>query len=101
MLSQLFTDYLASKGLLHPEDPDISVRGKTRVGNISHIGGHKYAGNVIVYLPPEEDNWNKGGKGIWYGRVGKRADVEKIVDETILGGKIIQELLRGGVGLRG
>ncbi|KAF8427397.1 sucrase/ferredoxin-like family protein Fmi1 [Tirmania nivea] len=99
MLNQLFTDYLSSKGLLHPEDPNISVRGKVRVGNISHIGGHKYAGNVIVYLPPDKDNWNQGGKGIWYGRVGRQADVERIVDETVLGGKIIQELLRGGVGI--
>ena len=99
MLNQLFTDYLSSKGLLHPEDPDIGMRGKVRVGNISHIGGHKYAGNVIVYLPPEKDNWNQGGKGIWYGRVGGQTDVERIVDETVLGGKIIQELLRGGVGI--
>ncbi|KAH7212659.1 transmembrane amino acid transporter protein-domain-containing protein [Fusarium oxysporum] len=29
--------------------------GKTtaRVGLISHIGGHKFAGNVIIYLPPD------------------------------------------------
>ncbi|RPB20772.1 hypothetical protein L211DRAFT_491940 [Terfezia boudieri ATCC MYA-4762] len=99
MINQLFTAYLSSKGLLHPEDPDISVRGKVRVGNISHIGGHKFAGNVIVYLPPEKDSWNQGGKGIWYGRVGGQANVERIVDETVLGGKIIQELLRGGIGI--
>ena len=99
MLHDLFTAYLLSQGLLHPEDPDISVRGKIRVGNISHIGGHKYAGNIIIYLPPDADNWDQGGKGIWYGRVGRQADVERIVNETIVGGRIIEELLRGGVGI--
>lgn len=99
MLHNLFTDYLSSKGLLHPEDPDLSVRGKVRVGDISHIGGHKFAGNVIVYLPPDEDNWDQGGKGFWYGRVGGQADVEKIVNQTIVEGKIIEELFRGGVGI--
>ena len=50
IINKLFTQNLSSKGLLHPENPDESIRGKVRVGNISHIGGHKYAGNVIVWL---------------------------------------------------
>ena len=28
---------------------------------VSHVGGHKFAGNVIVYSP--------SGTGVWYGRV--------------------------------
>ncbi|KAK4236241.1 hypothetical protein C8A03DRAFT_45743 [Achaetomium macrosporum] len=48
-----------------------------RVGLISHIGGHKFAGNVIVYLPPglrAEDGKAHplAGHGIWYGRVEPR-----------------------------
>ncbi|KAF8477058.1 Sucrase/ferredoxin-like-domain-containing protein [Kalaharituber pfeilii] len=98
ILHMLFTNYLSSRNLLHPKDPDASVRGKVRVGNISHVGGHKYAGNVIVYLPPDDDNWDRGGKGIWYGRVGGERDVERIVDQTVLRGNIIEELFRGRVG---
>ncbi|GAB7353403.1 hypothetical protein MBLNU459_g3876t2 [Dothideomycetes sp. NU459] len=36
-------------------EADAAVEGykpTARVGTISHIGGHKYAGNVIVYIPP-------------------------------------------------
>ncbi|KAL2196350.1 Sucrase/ferredoxin-like-domain-containing protein [Corynascus similis CBS 632.67] len=72
-----------------------------RVGLISHIGGHKYAGNVIVYLPPTlktEDGQTHplAGHGIWYGRV-EPAHVEGIVSETILKGRVIEELFRGGI----
>lgn len=72
-----------------------------RVGLISHIGGHKFAGNVIIYLPPSLKT-EKGeihllaGFGIWYGRV-EPNHVEGIVAETILGGKVITSLFRGGI----
>lgn len=56
----------------------------------SHIGGHRYAGNVIIYMPQ--------GAGIWYGRVSTH-EVEPIVQTTILGGRILPPLLRGGVNL--
>lgn len=61
------------------------------VGIVSHIGGHAYAGNVI-YFP------KNGGSGaaVWYGRVFPQ-QVQGIVRETILGGRIIQELYRGQV----
>ena len=73
-----------------------------RVALTSHIGGHKWAGNVIVYIPP---NFKPGGlqstvlsklagRGIWYGRVEPK-HVEGIVKETILGGKVIKEFFRG------
>ncbi|PGG99352.1 hypothetical protein AJ79_08546 [Helicocarpus griseus UAMH5409] len=90
----------------------IDAVGKANVGLISHIGGHKYAGNVIIYLPPKtQEDEGKGsgekkdeggqmslaGKGIWYGRVEPR-HVEGIVEETVLGGKVVSELFRGGVG---
>ncbi|KAL2264306.1 hypothetical protein VTK26DRAFT_7911 [Humicola hyalothermophila] len=72
-----------------------------RVGLISHIGGHKFAGNVIIYLPPglETQNGEKhplAGHGIWYGRVEPK-HVEGIVDETVLNGRVIEELFRGGI----
>ena len=76
-----------------------------RVAAISHVGGHKYAGNVIVYVPPGwvgEDGKESplAGKGIWYGRVEPK-HVEGIVRETVGGGRVIADLFRGGVGRDG
>lgn len=34
-------------------DPDHHDQHPINVGMISHIGGHKWAGNVIVYIPPD------------------------------------------------
>jgi len=78
---------------------DTEVEGyvpTARVGLISHIGGHKWAGNVIVYIPPSFSSNPLAGKGIWYGRVGPE-HVEGIVGKTILDGKVIKELFRGGI----
>lgn len=59
---------------------------------ISHIGGHKYAGNVIVYN--RDPNDNKAFIADWYGRV-KTCHVQSIIEESILSGKVIKELWRG------
>lgn len=72
-----------------------------RVGRISHIGGHKFAGNVILYLPPglrdeRGEAHALAGHGIWYGRVEPR-HVEGIIGETIRKGVVIRELFRGGI----
>ncbi|KAF3049906.1 Leucyl-tRNA synthetase, mitochondrial [Didymella keratinophila] len=66
------------------------------VAQISHIGGHKYAGNVILYLPPDLEGNGLRGSGIWYGRVGPE-QVEGVVEETVVKGRIVGELLRGGI----
>jgi hypothetical protein len=72
-----------------------------RVGLISHIGGHKFAGNVIVYIPPSMRLGDGGehplaGRGIWLGRVEPR-HVEGIITETILKGTVIEDMFRGGI----
>ncbi|KAH3971301.1 hypothetical protein HBH70_013310 [Parastagonospora nodorum] len=68
------------------------------VAQISHIGGHKYAGNVIIYLPPSplHNAHALAGTGIWYGRVGPE-NVEGLVEETIVKGRVVLDLLRGGI----
>lgn len=66
------------------------------VAQISHIGGHKYAGNVIIYLPPNLEGNVLKGSGIWYGRVGPE-QVEGVLEETVVKGRVVGELLRGGV----
>lgn len=71
-----------------------------RVGLISHIGGHKFAGNVIIYIPPGAKVGDKphplAGYGIWYGRVEPR-HVEGIINETVLKGNVVEDMFRGGI----
>lgn len=76
-----------------------------RVGQISHIGGHKFAGNVIVYLPPKHkinagDPHPLAGNGIWYGRIEPK-HVEGVIKETIINGNIIADHFRGGINQEG
>jgi len=80
-------------------------QGRVNIALISHIGGHKYAGNVIIYIPPRMVTPSAGssplaGKGIWYGRVEPK-HVEGIVDETILRGSVVADHFRGGIGMNG
>lgn len=56
-----------------------------RVRATSHVGGHKYAGNVIVH---------PGGH--WYGYV-RPADAPRIVREHLVEGRVIEELHRGSM----
>jgi (2Fe-2S) ferredoxin len=95
--------------------------GGTVVGCLSHIGGHKFAGNVIVYRrrgrsvselhdklrglsveDSEETVVGDGGEeevsaeGIWLGRVEPK-HVEAIIEEVILKGRVFKELYRGGL----
>lgn len=53
----------------------------------SHVGGHRFAGNVLLY---------PGGD--WYGNVTPQ-DVPEIVERHILGQKILWRLWRGRMGL--
>jgi hypothetical protein len=101
LLRSEFEEKLQRKGIClapqtpekHPEDQ--SARS-ARVGLISHIGGHKYAGNVIIYLPPSLKDNALAGTGVWYGRVAPD-HVEGIIDETIFGGRVIKDMFRGGI----
>lgn len=57
------------------------------VSYINHIGGHKYAANMIIYL-------RRSGKTIWLARCTPQ-NVKPIVDECIVGGgKIWPEMTR-------
>lgn len=53
------------------------------VSEVGHVGGCGLGPNVIIY--PE---------GVWYGRVDPE-DVDEIIDEHILEGRVVQRLLRG------
>ncbi|KZS97776.1 Sucraseferredoxin-like protein [Sistotremastrum niveocremeum HHB9708] len=56
----------------------------------SHVGGHKFAGNLCIYTPT--------GSGVWYGRVTPH-NVASIVKNTLVKGEVLPELLRGGINL--
>lgn len=82
-----------------PSEP--SGKSTARIGLISHIGGHKFAGNVIIYIPKAAktatgEEHPLAGSGIWYGRVEPK-HVEGIVNETIKKGNVISDHFRGGI----
>jgi len=56
----------------------------------SHTGGHKFAGNIIIYFP--------NGAGVWYGRVSSHE--VGAVTKTVTEGRIFPTLLRGGMNMR-
>lgn len=55
-----------------------STPGGVNVTFINHVGGHKYAANVLVYL--------RTGEVIWLARI-RPAHAQAVVKECILGGK--------------
>ncbi|KAI5962678.1 AIM32 [Candida pseudojiufengensis] len=67
-----------------------NLKDNTYLGQISHIGGHAFAGNVLYY-PKETQSTNDF---IWYGRVFPQ-DVQSLVDDTVIDKKIIKNLYRG------
>ncbi|KAK8160289.1 Sucrase/ferredoxin-like-domain-containing protein [Phyllosticta citrichinensis] len=101
LLRDEFEEKLQAKGIHLQPQPDLQEHHEgmsASVGLISHIGGHKYAGNVIIYIPRilREAGHPLAGKGIWYGRVDPE-HVEGIVDATIVQGKVIKDMFRGGI----
>ncbi|KAF8075661.1 hypothetical protein N665_1073s0009 [Sinapis alba] len=83
-LMEKFEQEIGSRGL----------SGKIFVKPCSHIGGHKYAGNLIVFSPDSAGNVS----GHWYGYV-TPDDVPAMLDQHIAKGEIIQNLSRGKMGL--
>ncbi|GME85026.1 unnamed protein product [Ambrosiozyma monospora] len=91
LIKNEFEAVLSRDGLLANEEADgkgdkEENEGKVKVGIVSHIGGHVYAGNVLIF--------KRNGDVIWYGHV-LPSHVQGIVEETIKGEKIIEELYRG------
>jgi len=73
---------------------------------ISHVGGHKYSANVIVYRRRDFEWYKRGesetgdegaAQGIWLARV-RPEECENIIRYTVLQGKVLKpgQQLRGG-----
>ncbi|XP_021728586.1 uncharacterized protein LOC110695668 [Chenopodium quinoa] len=71
------------------------LNDKVFMSACSHVGGHKYAGNLIIF------GTNAEGKvtGDWYGYV-TPTDVPDLLDVHIGKGEIIEKLWRGQMGLK-
>ncbi|XP_042492049.1 uncharacterized protein LOC122071726 [Macadamia integrifolia] len=70
-----------------------SLQGQVSVSPCSHIGGHKYAGNVIIFGRNIDEV-----TGHWYGYVTPE-DVPILLDQHIGKGEILDQLWRGQMGL--
>ncbi|CCD24453.1 Aim32p NDAI_0D01390 [Naumovozyma dairenensis CBS 421] len=72
---------------------------KKNIAIISHIGGHKYAGNVIYYNQIKNDDKNKElADCLWFGKV--LPPNLKTLCDSLENKKIIKELYRGGVSMQ-
>lgn len=71
-------------------DADDSRSGGAGIFFVSHVGGHKFSANVLIYRKKEQQM-------IWLARV-RPEHCEGIVKFTILQGKVVhpEEQLRGG-----
>ncbi|RJE18261.1 Sucrase ferredoxin domain-containing protein, partial [Aspergillus sclerotialis] len=113
LLKREFERHLRPLGLYR--DLEDERPGGVGVYFISHVGGHKYAANCIVYRRRNFDWYKKGAngeengsengsgetegaaQGIWLARV-RPEDCENIVRYTVLQGKVVKPgiQLRGG-----
>ncbi|KAJ5665903.1 Sucrase/ferredoxin-like family protein [Penicillium maclennaniae] len=104
LLRREFERHLRPLGLYR--DMDDTRPGGVGIYFISHVGGHKYSANVIVYrrrdfewYKREEAETNDEGatQGIWLARV-RPEECENIIRYTVLQGKVLkpQQQLRGG-----
>ncbi|KAF9961136.1 hypothetical protein BGZ70_008356 [Mortierella alpina] len=82
ILRRELTRVLRSKDLLGDGEGDVEL------WMVSHIGGHKFAGNVIVH--------RSEGMAVWYGRV-EPCHSQAIVEATIERGEVIRDLYRGSM----
>lgn len=124
LLRREFERHLRPLGLLR--DPDDERPGGVAIHFISHVGGHKYSANVIIYRRPnafsldpvagndgdennnndDDDDGNRprsdsadvgASQCIWLARV-RPEDCENLVRYTVLRGKVVkpERQLRGG-----
>ncbi|KAL7609499.1 hypothetical protein Lser_V15G13231 [Lactuca serriola] len=75
------------------EEAELRGLKNVYVSACSHVGGHKYAGNLIIYSVQ-----NNKVSGHWYGYVSPN-DVPELLDDHIGKGQIIERIWRGQMGV--
>ncbi|XP_071702180.1 altered inheritance of mitochondria protein 32-like [Rutidosis leptorrhynchoides] len=75
------------------EEVELRGLGNVSVTACSHVGGHKYAGNLIIYSVQDSKVC-----GHWYGYV-TPSDVPALLDNHIGKGEIIYRIWRGQMGV--
>ncbi|KAK9052394.1 hypothetical protein SSX86_029023 [Deinandra increscens subsp. villosa] len=75
------------------EEAELRGLDNVSVSACSHVGGHKYAGNLIIYSVRD-----KKVCGHWYGYV-TPSDVPELLDNHIGKGEIINRIWRGQMGV--
>ncbi|KAJ5899170.1 hypothetical protein N7495_003914 [Penicillium taxi] len=104
LLRREFERHLRPLGLYR--DMDDRRPGGVGIYFISHVGGHKYSANVIVYRRQDFEWYKKesegsdgegAAQGIWLARV-RPEECENIIRYTVLQGKVLKpgQQLRGG-----
>lgn len=76
--------------LVHRLETELTERGLTgkfTIRRTSHVGGHAFAGNVLIYP-----------SGDWYGFVTPQ-DIPRLLENHLLGGEIVTDLWRGRMGV--
>lgn len=69
---------------------------RIHVRAISHVGGHKYAGNVLIYTSNPTNNKCLGDL---YGYVSVN-DIPRLINDHILNNEVQKDIWRGRVGVR-
>ncbi|GME85259.1 unnamed protein product [Ambrosiozyma monospora] len=83
IMKKEFDSQLRELDLYRDEGDDRA--GGVKVIFINHVGGHKFAANVMVY--------NKHGEFVWFAKCSP-LNVGPILNETVLKGKVFPELVR-------
>ncbi|OJJ49444.1 hypothetical protein ASPZODRAFT_150331 [Penicilliopsis zonata CBS 506.65] len=99
LLKREFERHLRPLGLYR--DMDDERPGGVAVYFISHVGGHKYSANVMIYRRRDMEWYKRGdgekkqedeegaAQGIWLARV-RPEDCENIIKFTVLQGKLVK-----------
>lgn len=85
---------------------DEHLKNKVEVRGCSHVGGHAYAGNVLVFAPgngvmSDASKILKNTsdvQGTWYGYV-TPGEIGEVLQRTVLTGEVVPRLWRGSMGM--
>jgi (2Fe-2S) ferredoxin len=72
------------------KDQPVTIR------RVNHLGGHKYAANIIIY---QYNPSNNKVFGDWYGYVDIN-DIDRLIDQHLVHHRIVKDIWRGRAGMK-